>query len=158
MKLQLRKAELRDMDQYYKWAIDPEVRKQSFNPHTATYEEHVAWFRSKMNEPASVLFIFENEEGEAVGQLRFQERNEEIVVGLNLDSAFRNRGLASSIIRMGTEEYLKSSPKYQPVAYIKVTNPASYKAFLNAGYKLKEERSMHNERVFKMVMELPGTK
>lgn len=146
----LRRAIKSDVDLYFRWASDPEVRKQSFNQGTIDYDDHVRWFSNRLQDQNTQLYLFEDEAGSVVGQLRFQIIDKEHVVGINVDAAHRGRGYAPEIIRLGTSDFLKHHPNVIPVAYIKKENEASYRSFLSAGYSLNSEIVQEGLMVYKL--------
>jgi len=152
MKINLRLANLADLDLYYRWARDPEVRKQSFNQNEISFEEHSTWYKSKLNDKETTLYVFENESAEVVGQLRFQLNNEEYVAGLNVDPDHRSMGYAREIVRMGSDEFMKNDPQLPIVAYIKKTNKPSFNSFKNAGYIVVNEMCIYDVLVNKMIL------
>ena len=76
--LTYRKAKLTDCDLYFEWVNDQEVRANSFSSALITKEEHVDWFNDVLDNPAYSLFIFQNEQGKNVGQVRFEKINDHV--------------------------------------------------------------------------------
>jgi len=133
--LSVRKAEQSDALLYYEWANEKAVRRQSFNSEKITLEEHVQWFEKKITDSTCIMLIFENKERQPVGQVRFQQENEEVyVVGISVDAAFRGKGLAPQILIMASEYFFSVHPLKKIHAFIKQDNMASVHSFEKAGY------------------------
>ena len=43
--IRMRKANENDVDTYFRWTNDEEVRRNSFNTTQINYDNHVAWFK-----------------------------------------------------------------------------------------------------------------
>jgi RimJ/RimL family protein N-acetyltransferase len=137
--LKHRNALASDVDLYYAWTNDSEVRKNSYQSAAIPYENHVDWFHSKLKSPNTLLLIFENELKEAVGQVRLETDGNTAVIGISIDKNHRGKGYALEMLKAGCREYFSFNPNNCILAYIKKDNFASYKAFVAAGYKLLEE-------------------
>ena len=133
-----------DAQLYFDWANDPDTRQQSFNAEPISLETHVAWFTRKLADPNALLLVFENETGEAVGQVRFErtpvaDMPDEIIIGVSVDAKQRGKGFASQLIRLGCRVcrgYWRTTGVF---AYIKPDNYASVRAFERAGFTLSGE-------------------
>jgi RimJ/RimL family protein N-acetyltransferase len=110
----------------FEWASDPETRAQSFTSAPIAWEEHLSWFRHRVDAD-DVLMLIGELEGEPVGHVRFEHGEVSVVVA----PGHRGRGLASALIAAGTAAY--GGPA---VARVKPENVASRRAFERAGYVL----------------------
>lgn len=136
--LQIRKANLSDVDLIYKWTNDELVRKQSFSSEEIPYESHCEWFRKKIEDKNSLFFII-GLDNIPVGVVRFDVNDEGSTIGISIDKEFRGKGLGNGIIKIGVQSYFKEN-EFPILASIKKTNGASIKSFEKAGfYYLKEE-------------------
>jgi RimJ/RimL family protein N-acetyltransferase len=151
MAISFRKAELKDAQLYFDWANDGEVRVNSYQTNTITWEEHLAWFTNKIKSTSASMFIFEDKQGSPIGQVRIEFKSEEHVIGVSVDKYQRGKGYASQIIKLASEQYLKQNSSISIVAYIKEVNKASYFAFLKAGYGKCIELKYANETSFKLI-------
>jgi UDP-2,4-diacetamido-2,4,6-trideoxy-beta-L-altropyranose hydrolase len=139
--LRLRGAREDDRRLIWEWANDPDVRAASFSSDPISWETHVGWFNAKLAErhgtpPKSRMFIAEDEEGLAIGQIRFGRRPDEgWDVGVSLSRNSRGRGLASELIENGVRELIKGSGSCSIHAYVKLDNVASAKSFERAGFE-----------------------
>lgn len=139
-----RPAWLADAQLYFDWANDPDTRRQSFNSNPISLETHTAWFARKLTDPNVLLLVFENEAGEAVGQVRFErtpvaDLPDEISIGVSVDAKQRGRGLASQLIEQGCAVCREQWGAVAIHAYIKPDNQASARAFERAGFTLSGE-------------------
>jgi UDP-2,4-diacetamido-2,4,6-trideoxy-beta-L-altropyranose hydrolase len=145
--LQLRAVREDDCRLLWEWANDPEVRAASFSSDPIPWETHLSWFHATLAESRSTaakrrLFVAEDEEGLAVGQIRFELRADAgWDVGISLSSRTRGRGLASELIGTGVRELMKHDGSSRIHAYVKPDNVPSVKSFERARFeKLGVER------------------
>ena len=129
----MRFAKLSDVDLYYKWVNNPEVRKNSFNQDMIEYEGHVKWFNAKVNSENCFFYLFFNKDLSPIGQVRI-DKNEEVIIDVSIDENQRGKSYSSKILKLACEDFLKKFPDETISSYIKKTNIPSYKAFLNAGF------------------------
>lgn len=139
-----RLAQPADVRLYFDWANDPDTRRQSFNSAPISLETHTAWFTRKLVDPNAILLVFENESGEAVGQVRFErmpvaDMPDEIIIGISVDAHQRGKGLASQLIAQGCAVCREHWGDVTIHAYIKPQNQASVRAFERAGFSLSGE-------------------
>jgi UDP-2,4-diacetamido-2,4,6-trideoxy-beta-L-altropyranose hydrolase len=139
--LQLRAAREGDCRLLWEWANDPDVRAQSFSSERIPWETHVSWFNAKLAETRSTaskcrLFVAEDEDGMAIGQIRFELRADAgWDVGISLSSGSRGRGVASELIETGVRELMKRNGSSRIHAYVKPENEPSVKSFERARFE-----------------------
>lgn len=141
-----RPARPADSQLYFDWANDSDTRRQSFNSNPISLETHAVWFARKLADPSALMLVFENEAGEAVGQVRFEripvaDLSDEIIIGVSVDAKQRGRGLASQLIERGGAVCREQWGAVAIHAYIKPDNQASVRAFERAGFTLSGESS-----------------
>lgn len=135
----LRRANSSDVELYYRWTNDPIVRANSYQTESIPFEVHIKWFNSKINDDKFWFIVFENHCGIPVGQVRIQVISDnQALIGISNDSAFRGKGYASDMLKKSTQYFLSQFPEMTINAYIKLENKASEKAFINAGFQLEE--------------------
>ncbi|GAB3894956.1 GNAT family N-acetyltransferase [Spirosoma agri] len=142
--LTCRKAKPTDAQRYFDWANDPDTRRQSFNSAPISLETHTAWFSRKLVDANALLFVFENETGQAVGQVRFErtpvaDMPDEIIIGVSVDARFRGQGLASQLIGQGCDACKQAWGAVTVHAYIKPDNQPSVRSFVKAGFAFSHE-------------------
>ncbi|MDP4277262.1 MAG: UDP-2,4-diacetamido-2,4,6-trideoxy-beta-L-altropyranose hydrolase [Bacteroidota bacterium] len=138
----VRKAGSADVDLYFNWANDAAVRQNSIQTVPIAYESHVGWFRRKLNQPDTFLFVIE-QAGTPVGQIRFDYEvdSQSYTIGYSVDAAFRGQGLGKLVVKLGIEQLVKevasvrskANPEVPPcrrlTALVKAGNQASGKVF-----------------------------
>jgi UDP-2,4-diacetamido-2,4,6-trideoxy-beta-L-altropyranose hydrolase len=133
--IRLRPARPGDAAIYFEWLNDGEARRNSFRTGRVGWQGHFAWFRSKLADSASRLFVLECR-GRPAGQIRFDPGEAGFEIDFSVAPADRGRGLGSELLRRGTEALLAGAGG--PVTFIgrvKEGNAASAKAFLRAGFE-----------------------
>jgi len=139
--LRLRPVRNEDRRLLWEWANDPDVRAASFTSDPIEWETHVSWFDAKMEDSCGTtkicrMFIAEDGEGIAVGQIRFERRADaEWDVGISLSKDMRGRGFASELIERGVRELRKLDVGSLIHACVKPENIASVKAFEGACFE-----------------------
>jgi RimJ/RimL family protein N-acetyltransferase len=132
-----RKANLLDTDIYFNWANDKTTRENSFDTKPIIYENHVKWFSQKIQDKKALLLIFEDENNTPIGQIRIENKDNEHVIGISIDTNFRGKGYAAKMYVKACQEYYTIFGKSIIHAYIKKENIASIKSFEKAGFLLK---------------------
>jgi UDP-2,4-diacetamido-2,4,6-trideoxy-beta-L-altropyranose hydrolase len=133
--LRLRRVHEEDCRLIWEWANDPNVRAVSFSSEPIQWEEHVKWFKLKVNDSRCLFYIAINNDDVAIGQLRYSIKdNNEATISISIDPKFRGYGYGSKLIRTSSEEILNVSNISVIHAYIKEDNEASIRAFKKAGY------------------------
>jgi spore coat polysaccharide biosynthesis protein SpsF len=125
--LNIRKAEHKDIQNVYMLFVDKTVRLASKDPSSITLEEHEVWFNSRILQDE--FFILEKN-GEFVGEVRVDKKNNENVVSIELVKKHRNKGYGFEALR----KCLQLINKSNVVAYIKSNNIASIKLFQKVGF------------------------
>jgi len=133
--LRLRQVCEDDCRLLWDWANDPQVREISFSSGPVSWEEHVRWFKSKINDPNCTVYIVTGEEGIPIGQVRYDTSGDEAVISLNLDRGFRGKGYGSKAIRLACQELFERSRVSLIHAYVKQGNDTSVRVFVKAGFQ-----------------------
>jgi spore coat polysaccharide biosynthesis protein SpsF len=134
-KLKFRKAELCDVDVYFKWLNDLQVRENSFDSRIVIWENHVRWFNEHIKNPNYFLYIFQDINNENIGQVRIQKISEiESIIGISICSNHRGLGYGQKMLIEVCNEYFKVFNNSIINAYIKNNNISSRKMFEKAGF------------------------
>ncbi len=133
--LTLRRATAQDCRLVWEWANDPEVRAASFSSDPIPWESHMRWYSAKLRDRNCLLFVVADENGNPLGQIRFEMTGLEGVVSLSLAPHARGKGLGPALIVRGTEQFFAQSNAHIAHAYIKTDNPVSVTAFEKANFK-----------------------
>lgn len=137
--LRYRRATPDDLELYYEWTNDPDVRANSYQSEPISLEVHSRWFRSKVNDSNFFFLVFENHRGIPVGQVRIQILSaDQAIIGISNDASHRGKGYASQMLYQATQYFLHHFHLMTINAYIKLDNKASERAFVKAGFRLEE--------------------
>lgn len=147
--LKVRKAKFDDLDMYYEWANDPLVREFSYSTGLIDYKSHVEWFKKVINDDNFLLYVFSDEKGDSVGQVRIEIGKDKVaIIGISVAKMHRGRGLSSNMIIMASNYFFEQYPDYKLCAYIIKKNQSSYHSFLKAGFILNGEILVHQKDSF----------
>lgn len=147
-----RRAIEEDAALYFKWTNDEEVRKQSYNSDSISYENHLHWFKQNLNAPGVYFYLFE-EQSLPLGQVRIQKSDsDDYIIGISIDKDARGKGYASYFIKQAVRLFFEEvSFAQQIAAYIKKENISSLKSFTNAGFTLENMVSYKGYESYKMI-------
>ncbi len=144
--LHLRLVRENDCQQLYEWARDRVARAASFHSAPISWAEHSRWFGERMQDPQSVIYIGERIDeaagGEAVGLVRFQLRDGEAVLSVNVAPRFRGEGWGRELILFSTRILSREHSVRHIHAFVKPENQASVGLFEASGF-----RRNGNERI-----------
>ena len=135
MSYRLRKANVEDAKLIFDWANEPDVRANSFNPELIEWDNHIKWFRNKLDSVGCIILILE-EHDHPIGQIRFDLNDEaQWEVDYSVGSEFRGQGIGKRIIKEGMS-HLHQNKYHEPiVAKVKRSNIPSLKVFRKLGFK-----------------------
>lgn len=153
IELTFRKANIKDSKLYFKWANDPLVRENSTQQTLITYEDHIIWFRQKLESKSCHFYLFFNADEVPVGQVRIEQSPEETIIGLSIDSTFRGKGLGVKMLNLACTNFLNLHRNETIVAYIKEINIASYKIFRNVGFAESDKKVNNNMSLIRLTKE-----
>ncbi|WP_178991511.1 GNAT family N-acetyltransferase [Winogradskyella schleiferi] len=144
--LNFRDAVESDCDLYYKWANDALVRKNSLNTDFISLEDHIKWFKNKIQNPDVIMYVFSNEDGLPVGQVIIELKNDWVSIGQSVAKEHRGKKYSSELLTKSTNDYLARFPERTIVSVVKATNIPSLKMSINSGLNVLEKDS-ENESV-----------
>jgi RimJ/RimL family protein N-acetyltransferase len=132
--ISMRVATSSDVDLYYAWVNDESVRHYSFQQDEIQYENHVNWFNSRIENPNFLFLVFFNQDKSAIGQVRINKNDEEVIIGISVDKNYRGFGYSFKMLRLACQHYFKNYSDNEIFAYIKLENKASIATFKKAGF------------------------
>jgi len=133
--VQLHDAQLEDCLQVWQWNNDSFVRKMSFKPQPIAWDAHQNWYRARMIDEASEMYVGTDLFGERIGLVRFQIYDGVADIGVVVAPEFRGKGYGTALISEGTKRCLSKRIDVKSVrALVRSENKASLKAFKNAGF------------------------
>jgi UDP-2,4-diacetamido-2,4,6-trideoxy-beta-L-altropyranose hydrolase len=137
--ISVRKAVIDDMEIYFNWANDPVVRKNSINKEPIEWSNHEKWFKNKLSDTNSFLFVFSLKD-DLIGQLRFDFIEQIWLISFSVDEKYRGKGLAEIIVYKSISELRKALDGHIKLkAQVQEDNVSSLKIFLHLGFKAIED-------------------
>ena len=136
--LQLRLANFQDCRKLWEWRNETNTRNSSFNIDLISYDDHKAWFSTRIKDPDTPIFIVEDSDGLRVGYVRFDIVGSDADTSVSIDENHRGKGYGSKAIQLGCRNVLQDWRVSQVKALVKVNNMSSFYAFKKAGFKLAE--------------------
>jgi RimJ/RimL family protein N-acetyltransferase len=144
-------AEPKDLDLYFEWANDEVVRDFSYQKQEILKENHIFWFNQKINDSKTQMLIFYDKMDVAIGQVRIENTNDEIVIGISIDKNHRGKSLGSKMIFMACCNWRLYHPSGIINAYVKARNIYSKKIFENVGFSILTELDIEGEKSFRLI-------
>lgn len=147
----LRSMTNQDAHLIYTWANDPVTRANSFQSDPIPWEQHLAWFNAKCQNPNAIYLIGEWDKTPCA-LIRFDVASDFALVGINLSPDFRGKGLSKQALHAACAFYFQTMRK--PIhASIKSTNTASIHLFESVGFSLLATRHEQNNTIFDYKLE-----
>lgn len=150
----IRKANEDDSSIFFEWANDKVVREQSYNRNEVLLPEHNSWFKGKLNDKNSFIYVLEFN-NKPVAQIRFQVTENEAVLGYLLDKSFRNTGMGTTVLSKGIEAFTRDiNAPLTITGFVKFSNIASQRSFEKL--KFVKEEAKEYVASFKYTMRYEG--
>ena len=142
--IRLRSARAEDAQRLHEWVNSPDsLAGKHATDRPIPWEHHRQWLEERLIDSASAVWIVECE-GEAVGQLRVQDKDLGLEVDIYVIPSSRRAGVARRALELGAEAARERWPGRPLVALVLPDNTASRALFLAAGYGLMyETRGYH---------------
>ncbi|WP_299701109.1 UDP-2,4-diacetamido-2,4,6-trideoxy-beta-L-altropyranose hydrolase [uncultured Pontibacter sp.] len=141
--MKLRKATIADLQLLFEWANDPEVRQHSFNPKPISLEEHTKWFQTKLDNPATSIYIAEIDSLPAA-QIRFDISDNKATISYLIGADFRGKGLGHTVLQKGVQKLLRERPEVTKIdGLVQQQHKASIRSFEKAGFANGEADQQH---------------
>lgn len=141
MEIGIRESTINDANILFDWANDPETRENSFNSGSINWDDHLQWFKKKLIDPTSKIYILQYNEM-PIGVVRF-EVNETTIIGVTVAPDHRGLGLGAEILKTACNTFWENSSDII-LAYIKKKNIPSYRVFKKAGFTFLREDKVNN--------------
>ncbi|HOW96249.1 MAG TPA: UDP-2,4-diacetamido-2,4,6-trideoxy-beta-L-altropyranose hydrolase [Kiritimatiellia bacterium] len=133
--VRLRPAVESDARALWEWANDPAVRSAAFHPEPIPWEDHVRWFEAKRRSGRTAIYMAADEEGQALGQIRFDGTDgSEAEVDVSVASSRRGEGWGPALIRAGCDRLFADRTAAAVRALVKPENEPSLRAFAGADF------------------------
>ncbi|MDO8429801.1 MAG: GNAT family N-acetyltransferase [bacterium] len=140
MNFTLRKVMIGDSDFLFNLRNEESVRRVSFNQESINPMGHSEWFKKKLADSQSQIFIAEVK-SQSIGMVRFDLIGDaDAEVNVAVTEKFQGKGYGSGILRQSAVKFLELFPKINSIhAFIKPDNLVSIRSFIKAGYALQGE-------------------
>ena len=138
-KLQARLARLDDEALLLRWANDPLVRANAFNPEAITAETHQEWFYKRLRDPEHCrIYIVETEDGLPIGQVRFERVECEWEIHYSLAAHARGRNMSQKLLSAAIDKFSTLFDQVKIYAQVKKQNKASQRALEGINFQKHE--------------------
>ena len=142
----LRKTKSKDLNLYWRWFNQPEVRENSLTTiKNVTFRDHSKWFKNTISRRDIYMFILVDNKM-LVGQIRLERlKNKTLLINYSVDKKHRNKGYGKKIIYMTLKKFkfnllLKD---YHFSAKVKLTNFSSNKIFQRLKFKKRKYKNLN---------------
>jgi UDP-2,4-diacetamido-2,4,6-trideoxy-beta-L-altropyranose hydrolase len=133
--ISVRPATLSDVEILWHWRNDPDVRAVSLQTHPISLASHKEWFAAKLSDPESFILIGQVG-AEDVGVVRYDVKDDEAHVSIQVAPAFAGAGIGSALILAGERYLVAHRPEVVSIsADVLHGNVASLALFEAAGYR-----------------------
>lgn len=157
MTLDCRKAQMGDAELLWRWANDPDTRRNAFSTAPIPYAEHLAWLEGRLRSEATSIWIFSH--GPApVGQVRFDLTGDVAEISIVVAPEQRGRGYGKAMLPEAVRRLREERGEaVRPRALVLKQNARSLKLFEACGFREVDvvERAGGKQAV---VLELVGGK
>jgi len=136
--LRVRHAKLVDEALLLGWANDPTTRRNAFSPEPISAATHRIWFRNRLRAlDGCRLYIVETTDGVALGQVRFERRDQAWEVHYALAPVFRGRGLGRALLGAALQKLRADMRGALIFGQVKGDNHPSRKVFEILGFQIQ---------------------
>jgi len=138
--MQLRLAVAEDVRPLWRLANDPAVRGRSLSPEPIPLDEHVAWFRRKLADPATRIWVLDYQ-GLIVAVIRYDRTEADAAeISFHVASAFRRRGLGTWLLGQTRRPAGDELGVDRVRGIVREENVASIRTFERAGFTRVDSR------------------
>ena len=129
MSVFLRKATIEDAEDILRWRNDPTTRANSFTKDEISLLSHVNWFKRKLEDANSHIFILMDED-QKVGNIRVDVTDGVGEISYMIAPESRGKGYGKKIIALAEEEMRKGVSEVKTlIAFTLKDNVASGRCF-----------------------------
>jgi RimJ/RimL family protein N-acetyltransferase len=137
LEISYRDAEPTDVSTFFLWVNSQSVQTSAGRTRQINPEEHIQWFSEALQSvDTTVTVLLVN--GVPTGQCRLQRirGKGEVILDYSIDSMYRGRGLARTLIESSLQRHQGSVRGVRYIAEVRHGNLASQKVLTSAGFKL----------------------
>jgi RimJ/RimL family protein N-acetyltransferase len=152
--VRLRLAGVQDTDILFEWANEGLVRLNSFSPEQIVFSDHQEWLHDRIESSESMLLIAENEEGQRVGQIRFDaSRPETADIDFHVSVTHHGRGYGTQLLVEGFRFVVQDGRFRRVRGIVKIANTASRRCFEKAGFSQEATIEHRGESCYLFTLE-----
>lgn len=133
MRLRARRAEVADAELLWRWASDPETRRNAFNKAPIVYADHVAWLTKRLASGETRIWVFTDGD-EPVGQVRFDLAGEVAEIDISVAPERRGRGYGTAMLNEAVRRLRTEAHRARPRATVLEHNLPSLRLFKACGF------------------------
>lgn len=138
--LRIRAALSSDARLLWEWRNEPLVRANSFTSEFVPWEVHQDWYARKLSSSETRIYILEDDQGNALGQIRFERQDRKVArIHLSVIPAVRGRGYGRALLSRTLPLARAELNVEQFEALVKVGNDPSLRLFQSAGFIIQDE-------------------
>lgn len=126
-----------DAELLWRWANDPETRRNSFSAAPIPYSDHVAWLEQRLGSEATRLWIFEDG-GEPVGQVRVDTAGDVAEVHIVVAPERRGHRYGKRMLAEAIDRFRAENGRARIRASVLEHNVASLRLFDACGFRVVE--------------------
>ena len=139
----VKKASQEDSIDLFEWRNDPLTRKMFRTDKLVSLKEHDDWFKKKLNNKNSVLYICMIDK-KKIASVRFDINLDTADVSINLSPSFRRMKLSEQCLNQCIKEFKNQSKNVKKIiAEIKMINKGSIKIFEKNNFKIFDSDSKY---------------
>ena len=155
--LHFRYAAPEDAKLLWQWANDPTVRANSFNSDPISLDEHLEWYRGKLNSPDTRFLILELGQS-PVAQIRYDRIDSQTAeIAFSVAPQSRGQGIGTRALMLTKGPACKELGVQRFLGSVLSSNRSSIRAFTKAGFRCTEQKLIHQKLSSIFVMENPQT-
>ncbi|WP_029231888.1 GNAT family N-acetyltransferase [Butyrivibrio sp. VCB2006] len=129
--MQLRRATMDDALDVLVWRNDETTRQNSFTQDLISQEDHLKWFKRKLEDENCIMYILED--GTSVGSIRLDVTDNIGEISYMIAPDKRGKGYGKKILKL-VEQTSEAGEIKSLVGFVNESNPASAKCFESNGY------------------------
>ena len=139
----LNRATYEDEKLLFDWINDIDVRRWSFNKNKILLDEHKSWFKNKINDNDSLIWIFRNN-GCDIGMVRLEKEDNQAILNYLISAQHRGKHYAAKMLIMAMQKVTEIWDSTRIVAYTLSDNYPSVKSLEKAGFILESSNEEKN--------------
>ncbi|MEE8458820.1 MAG: GNAT family N-acetyltransferase [Phycisphaerales bacterium] len=141
----------------WRWVNNPDVRRWSFSSDSIEWDAHVAWFRTKLADPNSRMYIVMDAADDPIGLVRLDVGEDDSgTVSVSIAPELRGRGYGTAALRLASGRFFADTDARRIVAHIKTDNVPSIRAFESAGFTHRGTTKVNGQDALCMILSRPA--